>query len=202
MHKNQSVDAIEKIISIISSQTLNSVSFDDAIAKTYFFHKIISVLRMPTIYFDFDMLYSGYVVSGMLQKYDDTELIQPSEERIREILVNSLEKISLQRHLVVLDSLNGFFTMLDQKDSGRLINSMMVLLASAGIRTNSILLVGSMSKFREGQGWVLSALGRHILDIDKMNIISVKKRDSYFQLSSVDRNNFTKSSVQFDLDQI
>jgi len=186
----------------ISGQTLNSVSFDDAVAKTYFFHKITSILKMPTIYFDFDMLYSGYVASGMLQQDENTDLLRPTQERIRELLVNVLEKISMRKHLVILDSLNGFFTMLDQKDSGRLINSMIVLLASAGQHTNSIVLLGSISRFREGQGWILSALGRHVVEIEKMNIISVKKRDSYFQLSLVDRNNFTKSSVQFDLDLI
>lgn len=202
MHKNQSVDGIDEIMKTISGQTLNSVSFDDAVAKTYFFHKITSILKMPTIYFDFDMLYSGYVASGMLQQDENTDLLRPTQERIRELLVNVLEKISMRKHLVILDSLNGFFTMLDQKDSGRLINSMIVLLASAGQHTNSIVLLGSISRFREGQGWILSALGRHVVEIEKMNIISVKKRDSYFQLSLVDRNNFTKSSVQFDLDLI
>jgi hypothetical protein len=108
----------------------------------------------------------------------------------------------VEKHLVILDSLNGFFTMLDQKDSGRLINSIIVLLVSTGQHTGSTVLVGSISKFRESQGWVLSALGRHVIEIDKMNIISVKKRDSYFQLVLTDRNNFTKSSVQFDLDLI
>jgi len=202
LHKNQSVDGIDEIMKTISGQTLNSVSFDDAVAKTYFFHKITSILKMPTIYFDFDMLYSGYVASGMLQQDENTDLLRPTQERIRELLVNVLEKISMRKHLVILDSLNGFFTMLDQKDSGRLINSMIVLLASAGQHTNSIVLLGSISRFREGQGWILSALGRHVVEIEKMNIISVKKRDSYFQLSLVDRNNFTKSSVQFDLDLI
>lgn len=200
MHKNQSADAIGEIVKIISSQTLNSVSFDDAVAKTYFFHKIVSIMKMPAIYFDFDMLYSGYVASGMLLQNDDTELLRPTQESIREMLVNALEKISLEKHLVILDSLNGFFTMLDQKDSGRLINSMIVLLASTGHRTDSTILIGSVSRFKEGQGWVLSALGRHVIEIDKMNIISVKKRDPYFQLALTDRNNFTRSSVQFDLD--
>lgn len=200
MHKNHSGDAIGEILKIVSSQTLNSISFDDAVAKTYFFHKISSLLQIPTLYFDFDMLYSGYIASGILQQNENMEIIVPTASRIREDLAGVLEKISTEKHLIIFDSLNGLFTMLDQKDAGRLVNSMVMLLVSMGKQSSSVVLVGSISKFREGQGWILSALGRRVVEIEKMNNISVKKRDSSFQLLLVDHNNFTKSSIQFDLD--
>lgn len=200
MHKNQSGHPVEEILKILSSQTLNSISFDDAVAKTYFFHKISMLLRIPTLYFDFDMLYSGYATSGILEKGGSTEIIVPTADRIKEDLAAGVEKISLNKYLVIFDSLNGLFTMLDQKDAGRLVNSMVMLLASAGRCSSSTILIGSISKFREGQGWILSALGRRVIEIEKMNIISVKKQEPYFQLSLVDHNNFTKSSIQFDLD--
>ncbi|CAE6489653.1 hypothetical protein [Candidatus Nitrosotenuis uzonensis] len=200
MHKNQSGHPVEEILKILSSQTLNSISFDDAVAKTYFFHKISMLLRIPTLYFDFDMLYSGYTTSGILEKGGNTEIIVPTADRIKEDLAAGVEKISLNKYLVIFDSLNGLFTMLDQKDAGRLVNSMVMLLTSAGRYSSSTILIGSISKFREGQGWILSALGRRVVEIEKMNIISVKKQKSYFQLSLVDHNNFTKSSIQFDLD--
>lgn len=203
MHKNQhSSDAVEEIRKIISAQTLSSVSFDDAVAKTYFFHKVASILQLPTVYLDFDVLYSGYVVSGMLQKSDDVELLQPTSEVISDMMVGVLEKISLQKHLVIIDSLNGLFTMLDQKDAGRLVNSMVMLLTSAGQKTSSYVLVGSISKFRQNEGWTLTALGRRVIEIERMNILSVKKTDSQFQISVLDHNNFQKSAVRFDLDQI
>lgn len=200
MHKNHSGDAVGEILKIVSSQTLNSISFDDAVAKTYFLHKISSLLQIPTLYFDFDMLYSGYIASGILQQNENMEIIVPIASRIREDLAGALEKISTEKHLIIFDSLNGLFTMLDQKDAGRLVNSMVMLLVSMGKQSSSVVLVGSISKFREGQGWILSALGRRVVEIEKMNNISVKKRDSSFQLLLVDHNNFTKSSIQFDLD--
>lgn len=138
----------------------------------------------------------------MLQKSDDVELLQPTPEVMSDMVVGVLEKISLQKHLVVIDSLNGLFTMLDQKEAGRLVNSMIMLLASAGHKTDSHVLVGSISKFRQNEGWTLTALGRRVIEIERMNILYVKKTDSQFQLSVLDRNNLQKSAVQFDLDQI
>lgn len=202
MHKNQDTNAIDKIIRTISEQTLNSLSFDDAATKTYFFHKITSILGVKTIYLDFDMLYSGYVASGMLQQSGDIEILRPSSEHIREIMVTILEKISIQKHLVIIDSLNGLYAMLDQKDSGRFINSIIMLMVSIGNKTDSIILVGSISKFREEQGWVLSALGRRIIEIEKMSRISIKRRNSYFELTLYDQNNNAHLSFQFDLDAI
>lgn len=200
MHKDHNTAKIEDVIKIITDQTLNSISFDDAVVKTYFFHKIASILRVPTIYFDFDLLYSGYVASSILQKNDSIEIIHAPSEHIKEIIVSALEKVSVQKHLVIFDSLNGLYTALDRKDAGRLINSIIMLLVSVGQQTGSIVLVGSISKFREGQGWVLSALGRRILEMEKMSIISVRRQEPYFQLTLSDRNNTTKSSIQFDLD--
>lgn len=203
MHKNQhGSDATEEIRKIISTQTLSSISFDDAVAKTYFFHKVASILQLPTIYLDFDVLYSGYVVSGMLQKSDDVELLQPTPEAMSDMTVAVLERISLQKHLVIVDSLNGLFTMLNEKDAGRLVNSMIMMLTSAGQKTGSHVLVGSISKFRQNDGWTLTALGRKVIDVDRMNILAVKKQDSQFQMSVLDRNNLQKSAVLFDLDLI
>lgn len=202
MHKNQDLGAIDKIIQTISEQTLNSISFDDAATKTYFFHKVTSILGAKTIYLDFDMLYSGYIASGILQQSGEMEILRPSGEQIREIVATVLEKISTQKHLVIIDSLNGLYAMLDQRDSGRFINSIIMLMVSIGSKTNSIVLVGSISRFREEQGWVLSALGRRIIEIEKMNRISIKKINAYFELTSYDQNNNIRSSFQFDLDAI
>jgi hypothetical protein len=202
LHKNQDAGAIDKIVQTLSGQTLNSISFDDAATKTYFFHKVTSVLGAKTIYLDFDMLYSGYVASGILQQSGDIEILRPSGEQIREIVATILEKVSIQKHLVIIDSLNGLYAMLDQKDSGRFINSIIMLMVSIGSKTDSIILVGSISKFREEQGWVLSALGRRIIEIERMNRISIKRRNSYFELTSYDQNNNIHSSFQFDLDAI
>jgi len=200
LHKNQqndSKDIIAKIQKIIYNECLNSISFEDAITKTYFFHKLTSAIDEPTIYLDFDLLYSGYVAAKILSQSQNVVLHQPTQETWRDLCVGIMDQISQKQHLVIIDSLNGFFTtMANQKDSGRIINSLIMLLASVGQKTNSTIVAGSISKFKKDEGWILSTIGRHIIEIDKMNLISVRKQNSHLQLVLADHHNLEKSSVQ------
>ncbi|MFY9301636.1 MAG: hypothetical protein WAO91_10670 [Candidatus Nitrosotenuis sp.] len=200
MDKNQDADQIHQMI---FSKNLASISFDDAITKTYFFHKLGLLEETPTIYLDFDLLYSGYVAANILQQNENIAIHNLNENTWKELLVTVLEQISKDQHLVIIDSLNGFFvTLSDQKDSGRIINSVLVLLASVGQKTNSVVLAGSVSKYKKDEGWVLPTIGRHILQIEKMNNFSVRKQNSHFQLALVDKDNSPKSTLQitdFDL---
>jgi hypothetical protein len=198
LDKNQDADEIHKMI---FSKNLGSISFDDAITKTYFFHKLGLLEETPVIYLDFDLLYSGYLAANILPQNESLTIHNPNENTWKKILVDVLEQISKRQHLVIIDSLNGFFvTLSDQKDSGRIVNSVLVLLASLGQKTNSVILAGSISKYKD-DGWVLPGIGRHIIQIEKMNFFSVRKQNSHFQLALVDKHNLEKSSLQItDLD--
>jgi len=200
LDKNQ--DVASKISKIIFSQCLNSISFEDAITKTYFFHKMTLIAETPTIYLDFDLLYSGYLAANILPQNQNLIVHQPKEDTWKDTLTDVLDQISQEQYLVIIDSLNGFFaTLADRKDSGKLINSTLVLLASVGQKTNSAILAGSISKYKKDQGWVLPTIGRHVLEIDRMNHLSIRKQDSQLQLALVDNHNLEKSSLQItDLD--
>jgi len=195
--QNDSTDVIAKIQEIIYNEYLNSISFEDAITKTYFFHKLVSITDTPTIYLDFDLLYSGYVAAKILSQPQNVTLHQPTQKTWRDLSVDIMDQISQKQHLVIIDSLNGFFTTItNQKDSGRIINSLIILLVSVGQKTNSTIIVGSISKFKKDEGWILSAIGRHVIEIDKMNLISVRKQNSHLQLVLADHHNLEKSSLQ------
>jgi hypothetical protein len=205
LHKNQqndSTDTITKIQRIIHNECLSSISFDDAITKTYFLHKLTSITEIPTIYLDFDLLYSGYVAAMILPQAENVTLFQPSQQTLKDLTVDIVDQISQKQHTVMIDSLNGFFTtLIDQKDSGRIINSLIMLLVSAAQKTNSAVVVGSISKFKDGEGWILSSIGRHVLEIEKMNLLSVRKQDSHLQLTLTDHQNLQKSLIPIsDLD--
>lgn len=199
MHKNQQNDSsyiIDEIHKIIYSEYLNSISFEDAITKTYFFHKLTSITEIPTIYLDFDLLFSGYVGSSILPQVENVTLCQPTLQTWKETSVDIMDKISKKQHLVIIDSLNGFFaTLLNQKNSGRTINNIIMLFVNMGQKTDSVTIVGSVSKFKKDEGWILSALGRRVIKIDKMNLLSVKKENSHLQLVSTDQHNVKKSSL-------
>lgn len=205
LHKNQqnnSTDTITKIQRIIHNECLSSISFDDAITKTYFFHKLASITEIPTIYLDFDLLYSGYIAATILPQAENVTLFQPSQQTLKDLSVDIMDQISQKQHIVIIDSLNGFFTtLIDQKDSGRIINSLIMLLVSAAQKTDSVVIVGSISKFKDGEGWVLSAIGRHVLEIERMNLLSVRKQNSQLHLVLTDHQNLQKSIVPIsDLD--
>ncbi len=202
MDKNHQADIIENIQKMIFSASLNSISFDDAITKTYFFHKLISAMDIPTIYLDFDLLYSGYVASNILPQSDDISLCQPTEQTWSKLLVQILDEISKEQHIVIIDSLNGFYNIFtNEKDAGRLINSFIMLLVSIGQKTKSVVLIGSLAKFKKDEGWILLAIGRHVIEVNKMNRLVLQKQDSELYLTLFDQNNSKKSALKLsDLD--
>lgn len=202
MDKNHQADIIKNIQKMIFSENLNFISFDDAITKTYFFHKLISTMDVPTIYLDFDLLYSGYVASNILPQSDDIALYRPTEQTWNKLLVQILDEISKEQHIVIIDSLNGFYNIFtNEKDVGRLINSFIMLLVSIGQKTKSVVLIGSLAKFKKDEGWVLLAIGRHVIEIDKMNRLVLQKQGSEIYLTLLDQNNSKKSALKLsDLD--
>lgn len=205
MHKNQqnsSTNIIDKIQKIIYSERLDSISFDDAITKTYFFHKLSAISDIPTIYLDFDLLYSGYIAAKILTQTQNVILLQPTRQTFKDLIADIMEQISQKQHLVIIDSLNGFFTTLaDQQNSGRIVNNLVMLLVSAGQKTNSSIIIGSISKPKKDEGWILTAMGRHVIEIDRMNLLSIRKQNSQLLLVLTDHHNLVKSSLDIsDLD--
>ena len=67
--------------------------------------------------------------------------------------------------MIVLDSLNGFFNLLEGKsDAARLVNSLIMLLVSSAKDVKSCVVVGSLSKLNDENKWVLYNTGRRVID--------------------------------------
>lgn len=195
MHKNQQTAV--KIQKAIFEQNLSSITFDDSITKTYFFHKLGQIVDVPVIYVDFDLLYSGYLAANILPQNEKLQLFAPKEDW-KDITVQILDKASTKKHLVVIDSLNGFFaTLADQKDSGRIINSILVMLATAAQKADSAIVFGSTAKYKD-DGWVLPGIGRHIVQIQKMNFFAIQKQNETLNLVSLNNDNSVKSVIPLD----
>jgi hypothetical protein len=202
LHKNQRSVSAEKILKLIFEQNLSSITFDDSITKTYFFHKLGLVTDVPVIYVDFDLLYSGYLAANILPQNENVELYAPKEDW-RDIFAQLTDKISTKKHLVLIDSLNGFFaTLSGSKDSGRIINSVLVLLASAAQKADSAVLFGSTAKLKE-DGWVLPGIGRKIVQIQKMNFLALQQKNQTLNLVSLNSDNSVKLVIPIsDLDLV
>ena len=183
-----------KIENILEQNLLNIIYYENSFAKTKFLTKTIEKWDIPTFYLDFDLLYSGYVKANMVPTLKNVTLLWPNSENLRENLESVIEKISMTKSVVVIDSLNGFFNILEDDDAGMLINSFIMMLASSAKNTKSIILVGSLSKLNEENEFVLYSSGRHVIDNKHMKKIQLVESNGLLKINILNFDNSTKSS--------
>ena len=183
-----------KIENILEQNLLNIIYYENSFAKAKFLTKTIEKWDIPTFYLDFDLLYSGYVKANMVPTLKNVTLLWPNSENLRENLESVIEKISMTKSVVVIDSLNGFFNILEDDDAGMLINSFIMMLASSAKNTKSIILVGSLSKLNEENEFVLYSSGRHVMDNKHMKKIQLVESNGLLKINILNFDNSTKSS--------
>ena len=183
-----------KIENILEQNLLNIIYYENSFAKAKFLTKTIEKWDIPTFYLDFDLLYSGYVKANMVPTLKNVTLLWPNSENLRENLESIIEKISMTKSVVVIDSLNGFFNILEDDDAGMLINSFIMMLASSAKNTKSIILVGSLSKLNEENEFVLYSSGRHVIDNKHMKKIQLVESNGLLKINILNFDNSTKSS--------
>ena len=182
------------IENILEQNLLNIIYYENSFAKAKFLTKTIEKWDIPTFYLDFDLLYSGYVKANMVPTLKNVTLLWPNNENLRENLESVIEKISMTKSVVVIDSLNGFFNILEDDDAGMLINSFIMMLASSAKNTKSIILVGSLSKLNEENEFVLHSSGRHVIDNKHMEKIQLVESNGLLKINILNFDNSTKSS--------
>lgn len=183
-----------KIENILEQNLLNIIYYENSFAKAKFLTKTIEKWDIPTFYLDFDLLYSGYVKANMVPTLKNVTLLWPNSENLRENLESVIEKISMTKSVVVIDSLNGFFNTLEDDDAGMLINSFIMMLASSAKNTKSIILVGSLSKLNDENEFVLYSSGRHVIDNKHMKKIQLVESHGLLKINILNFDNSTKSS--------
>ena len=183
-----------KIESILEQNLINIIYYENSFAKAKFLTKTIEKWNIPIFYLDFDLLYSGYVKANMVPTLKNITLLWPNSENLRDNLESVIEKISMTKSVVVIDSLNGFFNTLEDDDAGMLINSFIMMLASSAKNTKSIILVGSLSKLNDENEFVLYSSGRHVIDNKHMKKIQLVESNSLLKINILNFDNSTKSS--------
>ncbi len=175
LEKNSEQIPINNVtIEDLEQNTLNIIFYEDSFAKTRFFTNTISEWNTPISYFDFDLLYSGYIKSGITSAVKNITLLCPDNDNLHKNIKSVMDNISKKKSLVIIDSLNGFFNLLEgKKDAGRIVNALLMLLVSAAKNVKSIIIVGSLSKQNDKKDWVLSNTGRHVIESDYMTKIQL-----------------------------
>tara|TARA_B100001105_G_C22264450_1_gene388236 strand:- start:186 stop:800 length:615 start_codon:yes stop_codon:yes gene_type:complete len=166
--------------------------------KIEFLNRLITSVENLIIFVDMDLLYTGYVESGMIQKKDNLIIFHPNKENWKEKLSEIITKTSKEEILVVIDSFNGVFNMFDDLESMRFINSCIMLLASLGRNTNSSIIVTAMARKKENDEWVISPGGKQIIKSEKTGVYFLKKIEENLIISSLDKTNSKIYKIKTD----
>ena len=166
-------EMLDKII----KNNLSIVQFTDAYEKLNFLNRLISLTSMPVIFLDFDLLYSGYVVSRIIPANEKIQIFRPTRDTIQAEFSNIVKMISCARHIIVLDSLNGFYNIFDERVSGVLINRIAMFLEFISRNHDSTTIISAMVRKKENE-WVLSPRCRQIIDVKNAQVFNPKNNDN------------------------
>ncbi len=155
--------------------------------KTEFLKKLIDSDTFPVIFLDFDLLYSGYVSSGMIKKNENVKIIRSSRINWEKDLKEIIKKISEEKVLVILDSLNGVYNMFDEIESTRFVNAVIMLLSSVARYTKSIVVATAMAIKNDDGEWILSPGGRHLMDSKKLGMYYLGMSETSLNLNSIEK---------------
>ncbi|HXU95481.1 MAG TPA: hypothetical protein VFP45_03495 [Candidatus Nitrosotalea sp.] len=168
MFKNPSDDLNSSKLNlqtIFEQDLINSVFYPDPFLKAGFISKLVQDTKLQVLYLDLDLLYSGYVVSGILPMKKNVTLFQPTTETLDQMLKEILDKASMSQTMIIVDSMNGLFNILNRKKSvGKTVMSIIMLLASITKMTKSYLVVASMVRYKKEEGWILSPTGKRLIE--------------------------------------
>ena len=152
----------------------NLLFYEDAFSKIKLIQQIISSQKLPILYIDLDLLFSGFIQSQLLT-IPNLSLFNTLKSNLNEILPEILSKISTESHLVVFDSINGLYNYFsNSEDSGRIVNSILMLIEQNIKFSNSILIISALA-IKKDQKWVL-ANGRQILENENVKKFSISDR--------------------------
>ena len=176
-----------------SEKNPNIILCSKPFLKSEFLNRLIESHTIPVIFLDFDLLYSGYVISGIIKKNDDVKIFRPSRTSWEKDLREIIEKISREEILVILDSLNGVYNMFAELESARFINAIIMLLSSVAGSTKSIIVVTAMAIKNDNAEWILSPSGRHLMDSKKSGMYFLGMSETSLILNSIDKKLHEKS---------
>jgi len=154
------------IQNIIKQNATNMILYEDSFVKTAFFTKEILNWERKRGEGGGEGGWAVFVRAVVTPTPKNLTLFYCQEnDSFRKDLKSVIEKISSTKSLVIIDSLNGFFNLLEgKKDIGRLINSFLMLLVSSAKHTKSTVMVGILSKLNDENKPILYNTGRRVIE--------------------------------------
>ena len=161
----------------------NLIFYKNSFSKITAVNKIIESFEIPVIYLDLDLLFSGYFESGQISSVTNLNIIRPSIGSLKDTLANILEKTSRQKSLVIIDSLNGLYSFINDDSPGRIVNSLIMLISANLKFSQSTLLVTCLAEKKEDR-WVMPT-GRHILESENVNRFLISENNDKIKFEKI-----------------
>ena len=156
--------------------------------KIEFLNKIIISEKNPIIFVDMDLLYSGYIVSKMIEQKENLMIFRPNKLDWKERLSDIICKISEKEFLIIIDSVNGIYNLFDDLESARFVNSCLMLLSALGKQSDCSIVVTGMAKKNDSFEWILSPGGKHIMKLSETNVYYLKKIENNLTIRIIDND--------------
>ena len=182
-----SVDDMIKIQIEFEQKNPNIILCSKPFHKTEFLNRLINTVENSIIIVDMDLLYTGYVQSGMIQKKENVMIFCPDKLDWKKRLTDIISKVSKERFLIIIDSFNGVYNLFDELESARLINSCIMLLSSIGNQTKSSVIVTGMARKKDDDEWVLSPGGKHIITSENTGVYFLKKIQNDLVITTLEK---------------
>lgn len=182
---------------LVDDNRVTSLICDNPFTKTFLLTKMMDVMDESVFYVDFDLLYSGYVISELIPLPKNVSLVKPEIRNFNYKISELVAKISEEKCVLILDSLNGFYNFFGNVKSGRLLNSYIMLLASNTMTSKSMIVLTSISKYKNKEGWILQPTGRHLQENENIKKLYVQKINSVLSISRIEND---KKSKTFEID--
>lgn len=187
-----SVDDMIKIQIEFEQKNPNIILCSKPFHKTEFLNRLINTIEGSIIIVDMDLLYTGYVQSGMIQKKENVMIFCPDKSDWKQRLTDIISKVSKERFLIIIDSFNGVYNLFDELESARLINSCIMLLSSIGNQTKSSVIITGMARKKDDE-WVLSPGGKHIITSENTGIYFLKKLQNDLVITTIEKTDANSS---------
>ena len=77
--------------------------------KSSFIFRMLRTSKVPVLYLDFDLMYSGCIKGGFVTEPDNVLVHRMNYSNYVDVIKTVTSEITKRKHLVILDTLNGFF---------------------------------------------------------------------------------------------
>jgi len=178
---------VNKIIQpVLAKKPINLIAYSDPYAKTVLMKELIGESNDKIIYLDFDLLFSGYIHSNIISKSENLSLFQVEKRTWENILQQTLLEISLNKCIVIIDSINIFYNVFTERDDvGRFINSSIMLLANSAKISNSIILINAFVPSSEK---INEDMPKYIIETDLLSKFFLGIKNPFLTISTYSKD--------------